>query len=706
MSEPGRRILVVEDSPTQAERLRLVLEDAGYRVDVAANGEDGLKKAAAAPDMVISDVTMPGMNGFSLCQTVKADPRLRSIPFVLLTAHRTPGDILRGLEVGADNFITKPFEDTQLLQRVARIFENRARRRPDMELTVRVAGREIVVNADKEQMIELLFSTSDELAQSNHSLEEARRQLEEQARQLERMVEKRTQELRAAELRYRTLVEHLPAVVYLADPGQAGRFDYMSPQIEPLLGYPAGQWLSDPDLLSRVLPDQDRERVLRQFAPDSDAEGVAASEFALTRKDGEVVWVSNVARLVDGPQGRGSWLQGVMVDIRERRTLEAQLGMAQRMESVGRLAGGIAHDFNNILGVITGFNNLAVGQLPENHPVQPRLIQIRRAADKAIDLTRQLLAFSRRQVLQPKVLDVGALLDDVRPMLQRLIGEDVELIMARTGEHHRIEADPTKVEQVLLNLVINARDAMPRGGTLSLEVNNELLDAEYFRRRGAAGEPGPYVRLAVSDTGIGMEPEVQARIFEPFYTTKPEGVGTGLGLSTAYGIVKQSGGFIWVYSEVGQGTVFKIYLPRVDAEDASLEEDSPEEDTAPRGTETIMVVEDQEALRALTCELLEHLGYTVLAASDGQEALKLAAQEPGPIHLLVSDVVMPHMDGRELAERLSGLRPDLRVLYISGYTDGTITHRGLLGAGVSLLEKPFTLDTLAVAVRSVLDRHD
>jgi len=373
---------------------------------------------------------------------------------------------------------------------------------------------------------------------------------------------------------------------------------------------------------------------------------------------------------------------------------------------VGRLAGGIAHDFNNILGVITGFNNLAVGQLPENHPVQPRLIQIRRAADKAIDLTRQLLAFSRRQVLQPKVLDVGALLDDVRPMLQRLIGEDVELIMARTGEHHRIEADPTKVEQVLLNLVINARDAMPRGGTLSLEVNNELLDAEYFRRRGAAGEPGPYVRLAVSDTGIGMEPEVQARIFEPFYTTKPEGVGTGLGLSTAYGIVKQSGGFIWVYSEVGQGTVFKIYLPRVDAEDASPGEDSPEEDTAPRGTETIMVVEDQEALRALTCELLEHLGYTVLAASDGQEALKLAAQEPGPIHLLVSDVVMPHMDGRELAERLSGLRPDLRVLYISGYTDGTITHRGLLGAGVSLLEKPFTLDTLAVAVRSVLDRHD
>jgi PAS domain S-box-containing protein len=700
-----RRILVVEDSATQAQRVQLVLEEAGYRVDLAQNGREAMAKVRASPpDMIMSDVVMPEMDGFALCLAVKADSALRRIPFALLTAQRSPRDIVRGLEVGADNFITKPFEDAELLARVARIFENLERRRRgglDLEMTVRVAGREIVVNADREQMIELLFSTSEDLAVSNRLLEDVKLQLEEQARELERKVEERTAELRAAQERYRQLVEQAPAVIYLADPADLGRVLYISPQVEALLGHPVAEWLADPGVLTRALHPDDREMVLAEFSRQRQTARAVSLEFRLLHRDGHVVWVSDESHIIHDERGESLYVQGFLLDVTERRQLEERLSQSQRLDAVGRLAGGIAHDFNNLLGVITGFGELARRELPSEHPVQGRVEQILGASQRAAELTRQLLAFSRKQVMQPRVLDMGAVLADVEKILRRLIGEDIALVVRNAPGLGNVRADPSQIEQVILNLAVNARDAMPQGGTLTLETTNVELDADYARRH-AGGRAGRYVMLAVSDSGIGMDDQTQARMFEPFFTTKAEGKGTGLGLATVYGIVKQSGGHIWVYSEPEHGTTFKIYLPRVDA--PADEVPVPQEPAAtPQGTETILLVEDQDPLRAMIRELLEELGYTVLEAEAGKGALEIARKHPGPIHLLLTDVVMPRMSGREVAERLAIERPACRALYMSGYSNGAISDRGMLMGGAALLEKPFTSDRLGIAVREALD---
>ena len=704
MTSEERRILVVEDSATQAQRVQLVLEEAGYRVELAVNGREGMARVRASPpDMIMSDVVMPEMDGFAFCQAVKSDPALRRLPFALLTGQRSPRDIVRGLEVGADNFITKPFEDAQLLARVARIFENLERRRGgrlDMEMTVRVAGREIVVNADREQMIELLFSTSEDLAESNRLLEEVKLQLEEQARELERKVEERTRELRAAEERYRLLVEQAPAVIYVADAAQLGRVVYMSPQVEPLLGYSVAEWLADPGLLSRILHPDDRELALAEFARLRLTQRTVSLEFRILHRDGHVVWLRNEAHHIHG-EGGNSYVQGFLLDVTERRQLEERLSQSQKLDAVGRLAGGIAHDFNNLLGVITGFGELASREIPSEHPAQARLEQVLGASRRAADLTRQLLAFSRKQVMQPRVLDMGAVLADVEKMLRHLIREDVVVVVRNAPGLGNVRADRSQVEQVILNLAVNARDAMPQGGTLTLETTNVELDEDYVRHH-AGGVAGRYVMLAVSDTGIGMDERTQARIFEPFFTTKPEGKGTGLGLATVYGIVKQSAGHIWVYSEPEHGTTFKIYLPRVDAP-ADEATAAPAHAATPQGTETILLVEDQEALRAMIRELLEELGYSVLEAEEGQGALEIARKHSGVIHLLLTDVVMPRMSGRELAERMALERPECRALFMSGYSNGAISDRGMLLEGTALLEKPFTSERLGISVREALD---
>jgi len=338
---------------------------------------------------------------------------------------------------------------------------------------------------------------------------------------------------------------------------------------------------------------------------------------------------------------------------------------------------------------------------PPDHPVQGRLEQVLRASRRAAELTRQLLAFSRKQVMQPRVLDMGAVLAEVEKMLRRVIGEDVALVVRNAPGLGNVRADPSQVEQVILNLAVNARDAMPQGGTLTLETTNAELDQDYVRRH-AGGRAGRYVMLAVSDTGIGMDDRTQARIFEPFFTTKPEGKGTGLGLATVYGIVKQSAGHIWVYSEPDHGTTFKIYLPRVDAPAEEAPATAARAAT-PQGTETILLVEDLEPLRAMIRELLDQQGYTVLEAEAGQEALETARKHSGPIHLLLTDVVMPRMSGRELAERLARERPECRALFMSGYSNGAISDRGMLLAGTALLEKPFTWERLGSSVREALD---
>ncbi|MBS3905981.1 MAG: response regulator [Syntrophaceae bacterium] len=386
----------------------------------------------------------------------------------------------------------------------------------------------------------------------------------------------------------------------------------------------------------------------------------------------------------------------------EKKAFEDQLRQAQKVEAIGRLAGGIAHDFNNLLTIIKGNNQLSLMEIKKDDPLRENIEQVEKAADRAAALTRQLLAFSRRQVLEVKVLDLNTILRDMEKMLHRVIGEDIGLVTLLAENLGTVKADPGQIEQVVMNLAVNARDAMPKGGKLTIETANVELDQNYARNH-VAVTPGRYAMLSVSDTGVGMSPEVKERIFEPFFTTKEKDKGTGLGLSTVYGIVKQSGGNIWVYSEPGQGTAFKIYLPRVDEPPEEAGEKVVQK-KLPGGGETILVVEDEEKVRQVAVQILTKNGYTVLEASHGDEARQICEQHGGPIHLIVTDVVLPGMNGRELAESLVSRHPGAKALHMSGYTDNAIVHHGVLEKGLSFLQKPFNLEDLLRKVREVLDK--
>jgi PAS domain S-box-containing protein len=418
------------------------------------------------------------------------------------------------------------------------------------------------------------------------------------------------------------------------------------------------------------------------------------------RGDGTTFPIEYVATPVHDVRGRSGAILAFR-DISERKGLEEQLRQAQKMDAIGQLAGGVAHDFNNLLTVISGYGELLAQELKSSEPERSYLAEITKAGERATSLTQQLLAFSRRQVLTPELLDLSLVVSDTESMLRRLIGEDIELVVVLRSSVGRVRVDRGQIQQVLLNLAINARDAMPKGGRLTVEVTSTLVDEAYARTH-LSLSPGQYAVLIVSDTGCGMDAATRARIFEPFFTTKPPGVGTGLGLSTVYGIVKQSGGDIWVYSEPDRGSTFKVYLPRV-LDTAAVDDMSAVLVEAPRGTETILLAEDEEQLRTLAAMMLRQAGYTVLEARRGEEALQLAEQHAGRIHLLLTDVVMPGMSGRELAERLAATYPRLRVLYMSGYTDDAMVRHDVQAESVRLLHKPFSSVALADAVRAVLD---
>ncbi|MBI3098598.1 MAG: response regulator [Planctomycetes bacterium] len=400
-------------------------------------------------------------------------------------------------------------------------------------------------------------------------------------------------------------------------------------------------------------------------------------------------------------EAAGKSEEALRVSMNSEVSLQEQLRQSQKMEAIGQLAGGVAHDFNNLLTVILGHSDLLLRRLKEGDPAHRGTLEIRKAAVQAAALTQQLLAFSRRQVLQPRILDLNAVLSDMESMLRRLIAEDVDLVTILSPRLGRVMADPGQVQQVILNLAVNARDAMPRGGRLTLETSDAALDEEYARAHPGAS-PGEYVMLAVSDTGTGMDEATRARIFEPFFTTKEQGRGTGLGLATVYGVVKQTGGTIWVYSEPGKGSTFKIYLPRLLAEGDPGPAAPEASRVDPRGSETVLLVEDSGPVRQFAREALVELGYRVIEAPDGAAAL-VRAESSGPIHLLLTDVVMPGMSGRELADRLVALRPGVRVLYTSGYTDRTIVSQGVLDPGMAFIQKPYTPDLLGRKIREVLD---
>jgi two-component system cell cycle sensor histidine kinase/response regulator CckA len=472
---------------------------------------------------------------------------------------------------------------------------------------------------------------------------------------------KRAEEaLRQSEERFRSFIENVPLGVYRTTPD--GRVLMANPALLGMLGYGSFQELASRNLEHEGFEPADARSVFReQIEREGEVKGFEA---AWKRQDGSAVSVREYARVVRASDGSVLCYDGVVEDITERRRLEQQLRQAQKMEAIGRLAGGVAHDFNNLLTIVNGYSDLILERLSAVDPMRPQVEEIKKAGERAAKLTRQLLAFSRRQVLAPQILDLNAVVSNMDKMLRRLIGEDIDVVAILEPELGRVKADPGQLEQVIMNLAVNARDAMPEGGTLTLETANVELD-EVYASRHVPVTPGSYVMLAISDTGCGMDAETQAHIFEPFFTTKVEEKGTGLGLATVYGIVKQSGGYIWPYSELGRGTIFKIYLPRVyqPAERSPADRGRMDRCT---GSETILVVEDEATVRALVRRVLESNGYSVLEASRAAEALAICQQHPGEIHLSLTDVVMPQTGGREFARRLGFLRPGTKILYMSG----------------------------------------
>jgi len=433
-------------------------------------------------------------------------------------------------------------------------------------------------------------------------------------------------------------------------------------------------------------------------------------EEVITDASGKVRWLQTIKRPIISQDRKADQILGVATDITERkkaehalRESEEQLRQAQKIESIGTLAGGIAHDFNNLMTAVTGYSELTLRSLKTDDPLRSKIEEIKKAGERAASLTRQLLAFSRKQMLQPRVLNLNTVITGMGRMLPRMIGEDIDVRIHLDASLGQIKADPGQIEQVLMNLAINARDAMPEGGRLTIKTENIHLDGKIAKRR-LIVEPGNYVMLSVSDNGCGMDAETQTHIFEPFFTTKEIGKGTGLGLSTVYGIVKQSGGSIWVYSEVGRGTTFKIYLPRVD-EVIEAEESENGSRSVPRGHETILLVEDEDMVRDLSKEILEEYGYVVISAPNGKEGLQICEEFEGQIDLMITDVVMPQMGGRELAEHVGALRPGTQVLYMSGFTDDAVVRHGVVDDGVFFIQKPFSPDSLALKAREVLDQN-
>ncbi len=659
-------VLIVDDRPRNLFVLAQTLAPLEIGLVQAANGNEAL---AATLDhdfaLAILDVQMPEMDGFELAELLRGDERTRHVPIIFLTAAEDSEEkLLRSYEAGGVDFIVKPYRPEILLAKV-RIFLELDRRR-----------RELLIH---------------------------RGLLEERVRQRTGELEHVLEALRESETQFRTFFECAPASCFMVGP--EGKVLAANELALKQLGRPAGELVGAP--------------VLELFAPES-TEGARAilemtrlggptcdEELNLLTRLGDCREVLVSAKAIRDDRGSCQRTILVMQDITERKRalaerlkLEQQFHASQKLEAVGRLAGGVAHDFNNILTVIIGGCDFLKGLLPANEPAYLEVVQILRAASRASSLTRQLLAFSRKQVLQPSLLDLNAVVQDLEEMLGRLIGENIEIVKAPAPSLERVMADPGQLEQVLLNLAVNARDAMPEGGKLRFETCNVQLDDEFVRENPGASR-GPHVLLAVSDTGCGMDSRTQALIFEPFFTTKAPGKGTGLGLASVYGIVKQSNGYIRVQSEVGKGARFEVYLPAVEA--AGRQATPHRTVQAVRGgSETILLVEDEPSLRVLARRILKQLGYTVLEASGFESAVHLAMSAVR-LDLVLTDVIMPGRDGAQVAAAVQVLHPSAKILYMSGYTDDVIGDLGVLEPGTALLSKPFSADGLARLVRLTLD---
>jgi len=636
------RVLVVEDRAEDAELTVRELRRAELDCEtVRVDTAQAFRRALAdfRPDIVLADYTVPGFGGMAALEILKTDAP--EIPLIVVTGSLDEETAAECIKAGAADYVLK----TNLIR-----------------LEPAISGA-------------LAFSQSQA---DKHAAESA---------------------LRMSERRFRALVEESWDAVALF--GSDGSILYGSPATTRLLGYDLSEFVGR-NAMELIHPD-DRAAVLVSLQEAMVAPRARVQVAARVRhKNGGWRYLEGVfTNLLDDPSVAA--IVNNYRDVTDRRILEEQVMLSKKMEAIGRLAGGVAHDFNNILTAIGGYTDLLLADLPPDDHRRHDVEEIYQAAQRAAGLTQQLLAFSRRQVLQPKVIDLNALVPEIEKMLRRLIGEDILFATVLHPHLGNVRADPGQIEQVIVNLAVNARDAMPDGGRLTIETRNVELDAEYAVDHPTV-KPGRYVMLAVTDSGIGMDEETKSRIFEPFFTTKVRGKGTGLGLATVYGIVQQTGGHIWPYSEPGRGTTMRVYLPRVDAPADAIEHPSDAAPDTLRGNETILVVEDEAPVRAVTRQLLERNGYTVLEAPDGAAALALVDGAAGSRHidLLLTDVIMPGMSGRELADKLKARRPNVRVLFMSGYTDDAVVRHGMLEPGLAYLEKPFRPPMLLKKVRGVL----
>lgn len=681
------RILSIDDKDENRYFVEVLLGGNGYQVVSATNGAEALELLqTSAFDLILSDILMPVMDGFELCRKVKSDPRLQTIPLIFYTATYTgPQDEAFARKVGADAFIVKPCEPEILLNTVRQVLAEVSGKKPASPSPPTIDEEEIF-KLYNERLVRKLEQKMLQLEQETKALREAEAAL------------------RISEGKYRRLHESMTDGFVLVD--MAGNILESNLAYEQMLGYTKEelQNFKYMDITPTKWHDFEAEIITKQVLVNDSSE-VYEKEYR--HKQERIFPVELKTFLVRNDQDQPEAMWAIVRDITERKKaeknrmeLESQLRQAQKMESIGRLAGGVAHDYNNMLSVILGYAELSLTKTTPGSVLHDNLSEILDAARRSAGITRQLLAFARKQTVEPQVLDLNVTVEGILKILQRLIGEDLQLHWQPGTDLWPVLIDPSQVDQILANLCINARDALSAGGTIRIKTENCTLNHEFCRLHTGC-RPGDHVRLVVSDTGFGMDAETMDKIFEPFFTTKDPGQGTGLGLATVYGIVKQNNGMIDVESEPGRGTTFTIYLPQHAADETKPVK--PEERLpGGGGGETVLVVEDETAILRLATRILDQAGYRVLTAATPSQALQMAADLDGPLHLLLTDVIMPEMNGRELEQLLRSRRPQMKSLFMSGYTAGFIGERGILADGINFLQKPFTAESLIVKVRQLL----
>jgi two-component system NtrC family sensor kinase len=701
----AHRILVVEDSPSEAEHIRGLLEGDGHQVAVASDGRKALELVHSVPfDLILSDIALADTDGYTLCQTLKSDPQTKWLPFIFLTERKSALDILKGLIQGADNFIPKPFEDVYLLQRIRRIFEHlelRTQGYRDTEVTLRVDGRQVVITPDKQQIVELLLSTYDDVHQLNARLDAYNKNLEAE-------VQVRTQQLREAETKYRTLVEQLPAVSYIAAVNGERRLLYVSPQIETLLGFSPDEWLSNPDLWATQLHPTDRQQVLTAYADSVANQTGFSGEYRLLARDAREVWVRTEEAVILDDTAHPKCVQGLMLDVTERKRAEEErqrqreaLSQAEKVATLGQVLTGVAHELNNPLTVVVSQTEL-LRELTRGHALGERVDKVYEAVQRCARIVKNFFALARQRPPERRNVHLNHIIHEAMELLaypMRVDGIAVHLDLAE--ELPNIWADPHQLHQVIVNLVSNAHQALRETSRTRQVTISTRYDAGKSR-----------LCLAVADTGPGISPELRSRLFDPFFTTKPPGQAAGLGLSLCQEIVERHGGTINVESTPGEGAQFVVDLPlgadptaaaQVRTPTSTSAQPAPDALTAPQGR-AILVVDDEPGVAEVLVELLRFDGHEVDTASDGVVALRKLAERP--YDLILSDLRMPELDGPGLYHALKERHPALcrRMIFLTGDVLTPRTQTFLAETVVPTVRKPFALDEVRRIVRHMLGR--